>query len=172
MLKRLSWLLALLIICAPGPGSAETAAALASGVKADHIIISKSDRTLTLMRQGIKLKTYPVSLGKNPQGAKRQVGDKRTPEGKYRIDYRNPKSRYHLALHISYPDRQDRKSARRRGVSPGGDIMIHGLPNKMGWLGIAHRLMDWTDGCIALTNGEIAEIWASVPNGTTIDIKP
>lgn len=155
-------------VCAP-PAHAAPAKALK---KADRVIVAKAERTLTLMHKGAPLKVYKVALGRNPLGPKRQQGDKRTPEGNYVIDYRNPKSSYHLSLHISYPDRADRKAARKRGVSPGGDIMIHGLPNGMGWLGITHRVIDWTDGCIAVTNDEIQEIWRLVPNGTPIEIRP
>jgi murein L,D-transpeptidase YafK len=105
-------------------------------------------------------------------GYKQREGDGRTPEGRYAIDFKNPRSRFHLALRISYPDASDRDSARRRGVPPGGDIMIHGLPNGLGWLGKYHLWRDWTDGCIAVTNGQIEEIWASVDVGTPVEIRP
>ncbi len=169
MRKFLAFLPVVLMIAAAGPAPA---APLAEGAKADMIVVAKAERTLTLMRKGAPLKSYRVALGGDPVGPKRQQGDRRTPEGKYRIDYRNPKSRFHLSLHISYPSRQDRRAAKKRGVSPGGDIMIHGLPNGYGWIGIAHRVVDWTDGCIALTDEEIEELWRAVPNGTPIEIKP
>jgi murein L,D-transpeptidase YafK len=99
-------------------------------------------------------------------------GDGRTPEGRYSIDSRNSRSRFHLALHISYPNADDRRTAQQRGVSPGGDIMIHGLPNGLGWLDKLHRKRDWTDGCVAVTNPEMEEIWAHVATGTAIEILP
>ena len=106
------------------------------------------------------------------QGVAHHQGDGRTPEGSYRLDWRNPDSRYHRSIHISYPAPEDRARARRLGVSPGGDIMIHGLPNGRGWIGAAHAGYDWTDGCIAVTNAEMDEIWALVDNGTPIEIRP
>ena len=146
--------------------------ALASGTAADRIVIEKAARTLSLFKGERKLKTYRIALGPNPRGGKTQEGDGRTPEGTYVIDGRKKDSAYHLALHISYPNAEDRRRARARGVSPGGAIMIHGLPNGMGAIGKAHVLRDWTEGCIAVTNEEIEEIWRVVPNGTRVVIKP
>jgi len=103
---------------------------------------------------------------------KEREGDGRTPEGHYIIDSRDAASNYHKALHISYPNQQDRARAAKLGVPPGGAIMIHGLPNGMGWLGSAHRLYDWTLGCIAVTDEEIDEIWNMVPVGTAVEIRP
>ena len=140
--------------------------------KADQVIVVKSVRTLTLMSNGRVLREYKVALGGSPTGAKQQQGDHRTPEGHYILDRRNPKSRFHKSIHISYPNEKDRREAARRGVSPGGDIMVHGLPNGFGWLGEVHRAQDWTDGCIAVTNSEIDEIWDLVADGTPIEIKP
>ena len=139
---------------------------------ADHIVVLKAQRKLQLYRQGKLLKSYSIALGQVTVGPKTRQGDHRTPEGIYRIDSRNPRSRYHLALHISYPNEQDRARARKLGVSPGGDIMIHGLPDRYAYLGALHRQYDWTDGCIAVTNAEIEEIWNLVPLGTTIELKP
>ncbi len=144
----------------------------ASALQADRIVIVKSERTLTLLRQGKVLKTYKVALGHEPKGAKTQQGDNRTPEGLYTIDSRNPRSQFHLALHISYPNAADRERAKERGVDPGGAIMIHGLPREYAWLGPLHRQTDWTLGCIAVTNPEIEEIWSMVPVGTPVEIKP
>ena len=143
-----------------------------SKMKADSVVMVKSTRTLSLMARGKVLRTYKVALGGSPVGAKRQQGDHRTPEGHYILDRRNPKSRFYKAIHISYPNEKDRRDAAKRGVSPGGDIMIHGLPNGFGWLGESHRTQDWTDGCIAVTNQEIDEIWDLVADGTPIEIKP
>jgi murein L,D-transpeptidase YafK len=113
-----------------------------------------------------------VALGGTPVGAKEQQGDHKTPEGRYILDRRNAKSRFYKSIHVSYPNEQDKERAARRGVSPGGDIMIHGLPNGFGWLGATHRAQDWTDGCVAVTNQEIDEIWELVPDGTPIEIRP
>jgi murein L,D-transpeptidase YafK len=140
--------------------------------RADQILIKKSERTLTLLREGKVLKTYKVALGGQPVGAKTQKGDNKTPEGLYTIDARNQHSQFHLALHVSYPSAADRERARKLGVNPGGDIMIHGLPKQWAWLGAAHREHDWTLGCIAVTNAEIEEIWAMAPVGTRVEIRP
>ncbi len=140
--------------------------------RADLIKVDKAKRTLTLLHGTNVIKRYDISLGPAPTEQKSQEGDGRTPEGRYTIDARNARSHFHLALHISYPDADDRASAQRRGVSPGGDIMVHGLPNGLGWLGKLHLKRDWTDGCIAVTNGEMDEIWAHVPTGTPIEILP
>ena len=148
------------------------AQALPPGTTADRIVVEKSKRTLSLYRAGKLLKSYKIALGKNPVGPKQREGDSRTPEGSYVIDFRKADSKFHRALHISYPNAEDRRRARERGVQPGGAIMIHGLPNGTGAIGAAHRLRDWTDGCIAVTNEEIEEIWKVVPNGTAIVIRP
>ena len=140
--------------------------------KADQVIVVKSVRTLTLMSNGRVLRAYKVALGGSPTGAKQQQGDHRTPEGHYILDRRNPKSRFYKSIHISYPNEKDRREAARRGVSPGGDIMVHGLPNGFGWLGETHRSLDWTDGCIAVSNSEIDEIWDLVADGTPVEIRP
>jgi murein L,D-transpeptidase YafK len=145
---------------------------LPPGARADRVVVDKGDRTLTLLRGDATLKTYAVSLGGAPAGHKRQEGDERTPEGRYVLDYRNPGSAAHLSLHVSYPDTADVARARARGVPPGGMIMVHGITNGLGWMGRLHRLVDWTDGCIAVTNGEMDEIWRAVPDGTPIEIRP
>lgn len=145
---------------------------LGPGLRADLVVVEKSARRLTLHRAGAALKSYRVALGRQPIGPKRVEGDGRTPEGLYVVDGRRRDSSYHRALHISYPNVEDAARARRRGESPGGSIMIHGLPNGLGWIGSAHRATDWTDGCIAVTDSEIEEIWAAVPDGTRIEIRP
>ena len=141
-------------------------------VQADRIVVHKKNRAMNLMKKGEILKTYKIALGGNPEGPKQRQGDHKTPEGLYRIDSRNPRSQFHLALHISYPNAEDRARARRMGVSPGGAIMIHGLGKSFGWIGSRHTSVDWTDGCIAVTNEEIEEIWRLVPLGTPIEILP
>jgi murein L,D-transpeptidase YafK len=140
--------------------------------KADKVLVFKHDHELRLLSGGKVFKTYKIALGGDPIGAKTQQGDHKTPEGTYLFDRRNANSKFHRALHISYPNAKDREQARKRGVPPGGDIMLHGLPNGYGAIGAAHRLKDWTDGCIAVTNAEIDEIWALVPDGTPIEIRP
>ncbi len=140
-----------------------------ASIYADYLLVDKSDRTLTVYRQGQSLKTYfGLQFGDAPFGHKRFEGDERTPEGVYTIDTRNPRSSYYLSLRISYPNANDRAFAYQYGRSPGGDIFIHGQPNGLR----AGRMRgDWTDGCIALTNQEIAELWQIVPDGTPIEIR-
>lgn len=139
--------------------------------QADHILVSKDDKTMYLLRDGKVLRSYRIVMGANwAEGHKEREGDKRTPEGRYSIDWRNEKSVAHLSLHISYPNEDDRKRADEGGFSPGGNIMIHGLPNGWGALGPIHHLADWTDGCIAVTNQEMQEIWALTPTNTPITI--
>jgi tetratricopeptide (TPR) repeat protein len=139
---------------------------------ADRILIEKNERRLTLISKGKLLKTYQIALGGNPNGPKERQGDNKTPEGTYVIDARNKNSRYHRSLHISYPNEKDRKRAKERGVSPGGDIMIHGIKNGLSWVGDLHTEVDWTKGCIAVTDEEIEEIDKLAPNGTTVEIRP
>jgi murein L,D-transpeptidase YafK len=141
-----------------------------SNERADFVFIDKSERRLELHRDGLVLRRYEIALGGNPLGPKRAEGDRRTPEGDYIIDRRNAQSAYHLSLHINYPNEADRAESARLGVPPGGDIFIHGLPNRypLGW---APKL-DWTLGCIVLNDAEIAEIWRLVPDGTPIRIVP
>ncbi len=139
-----------------------------STARADRILIEKGLRRLTLFQGNNALTIYRIALGRQPVGPKREEGDNRTPEGVYLIDRRKPDSDFHRALHISYPNEEDRAQAAARGVSPGGDIMIHGQPNAVG----APQKGDWTAGCLAVTNDEIEEIWRAVPNGTAVEIRP
>ncbi|MEI7669787.1 MAG: L,D-transpeptidase family protein [Pseudomonadota bacterium] len=141
---------------------------------ATKIVVYKSEHKMELLDKNKKLlKTYKISLGGNPKGAKTQQGDQKTPEGIYSISGRNENSHFYKSLRISYPNEYDIEQARERGVSPGGDVMIHGLPKGIGWVGSMHRLYDtWTAGCIAVTNDEIDEIWKLVTSGTIIAIKP
>lgn len=139
---------------------------------ADHVIVLKQERTLQLINHGKIFKSYKVALGGEPVGAKTQQGDHRTPEGMYILDRRNLHSKYYKSIHISYPSATDRSHANKLHVSPGGDVFVHGLPNGYGWVGKEHWLKDWTDGCIAVTNEEMDEIWQLVPDGTPIEIKP
>lgn len=145
---------------------------LADGTTADFILVEKSAHRMTLYANGQEIRSYRVSLGRGGPAPKQQEGDQLVPEGRYHIDARNPASAYHLSLKISYPDAADQAAAATRGESAGSNIMIHGLRNGLGWLGRAHLLVDWTAGCIAVTNGEMEEIWRVVPEGTPIEIRP
>jgi len=138
----------------------------------DRILIEKNARRLMLISQGEVLKSYKIALGGNPIGPKERQGDNKTPEGTYVIDGRNKDSRFHLSLHISYPNERDKNRAKELGVSPGGDIMIHGIKNGFSWVGDAHTAVDWTKGCIAVTDEEIQEISKLAPNGTIVEIRP
>jgi murein L,D-transpeptidase YafK len=147
---------------------------VASGVllHADKVVVIKSKRIMMLMRDSDILKVYRVALGKQPNGRKIKSGDQKTPEGTYILDSRKSDSKFYRAIHISYPNESDILTAKRLGCAPGGAIMIHGLPKKLEDLGKAHRMWDWTDGCIAVTNSEMEEIWDFVPDGIPIEIKP
>ena len=123
------------------------------------------------MCKGKVIRTYTVALGRDPVGHKVKQGDNRTPEGKYTLDWRNPNSSCYKSLHISYPNKADKAKAKTLGVSPGGDVMIHGLHPSVTMLGSKHISWDWTYGCVAVTNEEMDEIWALVKNGTPIEIR-
>jgi murein L,D-transpeptidase YafK len=152
-----------------GPGTPPMMAA--PNLQADRIVVSKSDRLMYLLREGRVFKTYPIAMGKHwGQGRKQREGDERTPEGAYTIDWRNPKSKAYLSLHISYPNAEDQRQATQAGYAAGGNVIIHGLPNGWGAIGSLHRWVNWTDGCIGVTNDEMQEIWALVPTNTPIDI--
>jgi len=138
----------------------------------DKVLIEKEARRLTLLSKGEVIKIYKIALGGNPVGPKERQGDHKTPEGTYIIDARNGNSGFHLSLHISYPNEQDKIRARELGVSPGGDIMIHGIKNGFSQVGASHAGADWTEGCIAVTNQEMEEIYKFVPNGTMVEITP
>ncbi|MFZ3046851.1 MAG: L,D-transpeptidase family protein [Desulfatirhabdiaceae bacterium] len=140
---------------------------------ADRVVIEKADRKLTLYRKNHILWTYKIALGGDPVGKKQCEGDNRTPEGLYTISGRNPNSRYHRSLRISYPNPKDIRQAKRLRCNPGGDITIHGRPN--GYPEIVQNLLNMQDltlGCVAVTDPEIEEIWELVPNGTPVEIKP
>jgi murein L,D-transpeptidase YafK len=164
------FLVALLIVLAAAAPA--TAAARPATVKADLIVVDKTRRVLSLYAKKKPIKTYRIALGGNPIGHKEQEGDSRTPEGRYVIDAKNPWSSFHLSLRVSYPDRNDRAAAKKKGVSPGGQIMIHGTPEYLSALQATGILRDWTAGCIAVTNAEIEEIYRMVDAGTPILIKP
>jgi murein L,D-transpeptidase YafK len=152
------------------PSAVNTLPNIAAGIKADRLLVDKSDRTLILFKGTTEIARYTnIRLGDAPTGHKQFEGDEKTPEGSYTISGRNPGSSYHRSLKISYPNAADTAYAKAKGKSPGGDIFIHGQPNR--WKGdpIAR---DWTDGCIALSNAEIEQLWKVVPDGAKIVIKP
>ncbi len=165
-------------VTAPADAIADPAAAAAADPiitappRVDRVLIEKGGRRLTLLSGGEVVQGFWIALGGDPIGHKQQEGDQRTPEGLYTIDARKPDSHYHRALRISYPNDADRARAQEQGVDPGGQIMIHGLPEKLAWMGKFHRLLDWTDGCIAVTNEEMDTIWALVDVGTPVEIRP
>lgn len=145
---------------------------LGAPTAADSIVVYKRERTLVLFNRGIPIRSYFVALGSKPVGDKERVGDQKTPEGLFHVNAHNPASKFHLALRISYPDDAHRARAAALGVDPGGDIMIHGLPKEYSEAGKNHLKNDWTNGCVALSNQEIEEIWHAVPDGTPVQIKP
>jgi murein L,D-transpeptidase YafK len=147
-------------------------APLPEGTLIDRVVVKKAAHALELYRGAELIRSYEVSLGRGSSGAKQREGDSRTPEGDYTLDYRKADSSFHRALHISYPLPKQEAAAKARGVSPGGLVMVHGIRNGLGFLGHLHTLVDWTNGCIAVTNLEIEEIWRVVPDGTPIIIEP
>lgn len=140
--------------------------------KVDLVVVDKSKERLYLMDTGRVVKEYKVAFGANPVGHKQQEGDERTPEGAYILDYKKSDSAFYKSIHISYPNEDDQLRAESLGVDPGGFIMIHGQRNGLSWLSGLTQLFNWTDGCIAVTNAEMDEIWQLVNKGTAIEIKP
>lgn len=165
------WLLALFCLSLATLAPASTTPTL-SGKTVDKVLVIKSERKLHLMGRGEVLKTYRVSLGKEPKGAKLREGDSRTPEGFYWIDWRKISERYNLAMHISYPNARDAAGARKKGVPPGGMIMIHGTPLDDEYPEWYFSTLDWTEGCIAMKNADMRELWSVVKDGTLIEIRP
>lgn len=179
LFRRRPWLL-LVVVCVPlsalgfpyfpdkasSPVTAPSSAPATS--LADKLVVKKSERRLYLMRGDKPLRTYKIGLGYQPAGHKLRKGDGRTPEGRYFLDWRSANSAYRKALHISYPNGQDRMRARFKGDDPGGMIMIHGQPNGRD----TPKTGDWTFGCIAVSNMAIDEIWSMTADGTPIDILP
>ena len=148
---------------------AGTAAAIE---KADLVVVKKSERKLFLFNDGKPFRVFHVALGTVPHGPKIREGDERTPEGSYVLDRKSEKSAFYKAIHISYPNESDRERAARLGVSPGGSIMIHGQPNEATWPADVAQVFNWTDGCIAVTDRQMDEIWNAVDPGTPIRIQP
>ncbi|CAK16958.1 L,D-transpeptidase family protein [Pseudomonas entomophila] len=158
------------------PASTQQPASLAmvapQGPQIDKVLVLKSERRLQLISRGEPLKTYRISLGKQPKGAKEREGDKKTPEGLYWLDWRKVSDRYNLAMHISYPNITDAAKARRDGVAAGSMIMIHGTPINEEYPEWYFHTLDWTEGCIAMRNDDMREVWSMVKDGTMIEIRP
>lgn len=163
---------ALIVALVLALGFVPSAGASVAPGKADRVVVVKSERKLYLVRDGQIMRSYRIALGRQPRGTKIYEGDGRTPEGSYRVAAFNPNSRFHRALRVSYPNEHDRARARALGTAAGGDIMIHGLPPERVSFGSDHYLFNWTEGCIAVTNEEIEEIWQRVEVGTPIEIRP
>jgi murein L,D-transpeptidase YafK len=145
---------------------------LPANMNIDRIEVLKSQRKMSVYSNGVLVRTYKIALGKQPTGAKQQVGDNKTPEGVYTINTKTTESRYHKNLGISYPNETDKNNARMSGAPTGGDIKIHGLQNGLGFIGRLHTVADWTAGCIALTNSEIDDLYEHVSIGISVEIKP
>jgi len=139
---------------------------------ADKILVEKGKRKLHLLVNGVAFRTYDIALGVVPVGDKEHEGDQKTPEGVYRMDQRNPDSDYFLSIHISYPNNRERAEAKKSGVNPGGQIMIHGQPNTPTYSAAYYRKEDWTNGCIAVSNSDMIDIWLMTPNDVPIEILP
>ena len=140
--------------------------------QADEVIIDKSDRELHLLSDGEVIRTFKIALGIRPEGDKKKEGDFRTPEGRYLLDLRNPNSDYFLSIHVSYPSPADRREAQQSGVEPGGAIMIHGQPNEPTRSETYYKTQDWTNGCIAVSNSDMIDIWLMTGDNTPIEIRP
>lgn len=139
---------------------------------ADKVVIEKAKRQLHLVKDGKPFRTFRIALGIRPEGDKQREGDFRTPEGSYLLDTRNPNSEFFLSIHVSYPNSEDVRSARAKGVDPGGAIMIHGQPNEPTRSEAYYRTQDWTNGCIAVSNSDMIDIWLMTENNTPIEIRP
>lgn len=149
-----------------------TAGVEAALPQADRVLVDKGNRKLYLLHKGDVLRAYRISLGLRPEGHKQFEGDFRTPEGVYRLTRRNPNSEYFLSIQVDYPNAQDQARARRQGLSPGGAIMIHGEPNAPRKPRDYYANVDWTEGCIAVSNSDMVEIWLMTPPDTPIEIRP
>jgi murein L,D-transpeptidase YafK len=155
-----------------GSAAAEEQDLVTGPDRADYVVVDKSDRKLYLYRAGRILREFNVALGQMPNGPKQREGDFRTPEGKYLLDERNVNSDFFLSIHVSYPNETDRARARDLGVDPGGQIMIHGLPNEPKYDVRHYQGTDWTDGCIAVSNSDMIDIWLMTRESTPIEIRP
>ena len=161
-----TFVLALIVLLAPGLTQASEFPV------ADRVVIEKDARLLHLMRDGKAFRTFKIALGIRPVGDKKAEGDFKTPEGKYTLDHRNPNSEFFLSIHVSYPNSADRREAANLGVEPGGAIMIHGQPNEPSRSEAYYRTQDWTNGCIAVSNSDMIDIWLMTGENTPIEIRP
>jgi murein L,D-transpeptidase YafK len=166
------WLLVLCCLCLPTLAQAMSTPGLDAKSAVDKVLVVKSERKLHLLSRGEILKSYRVSLGKQPNGPKHYQGDKRTPEGFYWIDWRKASEKYNLSMHISYPNQKDLQHAREKGLPPGDMIMIHGTPLDDEYPEWYFHTLDWTEGCIAMRNRDMREVWSLVKDGTLIEIRP
>ncbi|MEX0975957.1 MAG: L,D-transpeptidase family protein [Woeseia sp.] len=139
---------------------------------ADKVLVEKENRKLHLLQNGTAFRTFDIALGNEPIGHKQEEGDNRTPEGLYWLDLRNDRSDYFLSIRISYPNSTDRREAEQKGLSPGGQIMIHGQPNVPSYSAAFYRQADWTNGCIAVSNSDMIDIWLMTPDRVPIEILP
>ena len=169
-ISKLSVLVLFALVCFTWQAFSASPPPLPASAASDKVLVLKSQRKLYLMQGGKILKRYKVSLGGHPVGPKIREGDRKTPEGKYVLDWHNTESQFYKSIHISYPNENDLARAEKLGVPPGGDLFIHGQPND--FTGPGKQPGDWTDGCIAVSNQEMDEIWQAVPDGTTIEIRP
>jgi murein L,D-transpeptidase YafK len=170
-LRILCTLGALLLGASAVPGGQGSARASDFPV-ADKVVVEKANRKLHLLKGGVAIRSFDIALGIRPVGDKEREGDFKTPEGSYLLDARNPDSEYFLAIHVSYPDPRDRAEARQKGVDPGGAIMIHGQPNDPTRSEAYYRTQDWTNGCIAVSNSDMIDIWLMTAENTPIEIRP
>ncbi len=174
-MRIVSWLLWALPLCLQAQPAAIAPPGQSSSFgmpKVDKVVVSKSHYSLSLYSREQLVKRYWVALSPNPRGHKQQEGDKRTPEGTYLLDYKKPDTAYYKAIHISYPNEQDRAEAAAKGLNPGGMILIHGQPNRLASTGTNLQPSNWTDGCIALLNTDMDELWHAIEPGTLIHILP
>lgn len=162
-----------LAMAMPVPAAEPTGSAWSGAIPtADRIVVRKSERRLYLMRRGEVLRSYRVALGLQPAGPKEREGDFRTPEGRYLLTRRNARSDFFLSIQVSYPNDEDVRRARHRHLDPGGSIMLHGLPNNLRHPPEYYATADWTDGCIAMSDSDMVELWMMTQDNTPIDIQP
>lgn len=171
-MKYIVYLFIVLASVPANAAAADSAPASPLSEKADLVVVEKSSKTLSLFKKNRKLASFTVAFGANPVGHKQEEGDERTPEGRYVLDFKKTVSNYHKSFHISYPNAQDIARAKKRGVSPGGSIMIHGQRDGWSWFSIFTQRVNWTKGCIALTDSDLDVVWNAVDAGTPIVIKP
>ena len=170
-MSRIKAIVCLIAVVSAGMAGTSPAAA-ADFPLADRVLVEKGKRQLHLLKNGIPFRTFKIALGLAPEGDKEQEGDQKTPEGLYMLDARNPDSDYFLSIHISYPNRNDRVAARAKGLDPGGAIMIHGQPNVPSFSQAYYAREDWTNGCIAVSNSDMIDIWLMTPDSVPIEIVP